>query len=122
MLGAITLLLLFQLAGETLALFFRWPVPGPVIGMALLFATLWLRDGPSRELRNTAQDLLQHLSLLFVPAGVGVMLHFQRMADEWIAIVVALVVSTIVAIAIGALTLSALTRGAGSRQDADHRP
>ena len=122
MLGAITLLLLFQLAGEALAIFFQWPVPGPVIGMALLFAALWLRNGPSEKLRNTAQDLLQHLSLLFVPAGVGIMLHFQRMADEWIAIVAALVISTVVAIAIGAVTLSALTRGAGSGQDADHRP
>lgn len=122
MLGAITLLLLFQLAGETLAIFFQWPVPGPVIGMALLFAALWLRHGPSVELRNTAQDLLQHLSLLFVPAGVGVMLHFRRMADEWVAIVVALVVSTVVAIAIGALTLSALSGGSGAGPDAEDRP
>ena len=108
MLNAITLLLLFQLAGEAIALFFALPIPGPVIGMGLLFAALALRGGPSPELRHTAQNLLQHLSLLFVPAGVGVMLHAQRLADEWLPIVVALVASTFVTIAATALVLRLL--------------
>jgi holin-like protein len=108
MLNAITLLLLFQLAGEAIALLFALSVPGPVIGMALLFAALAWRQGPSAELRTTAQSLLQHLSLLFVPAGVGVMLHFQRIADEWLPIVVALVASTFITIAVTALVLRAL--------------
>lgn len=108
MLHAITLLLIFQLAGEAIALAFALPVPGPVIGMGLLFATLALRGGPSQALRNTAQNLLQHLSLLFVPAGVGVMLHAQRMADEWLPIVVALVASTFLTIAVTAFVLRRL--------------
>lgn len=108
MIAALTLLLIFQLAGEAIALFFALPVPGPVIGMALLFAALAWRKGPSTELRTTAQNLLQHLSLLFVPAGVGVMLHFQRMADEWLPIVVALFASTFITIAVTALVLRAL--------------
>ncbi|MEW6164686.1 MAG: CidA/LrgA family protein [Pseudomonadota bacterium] len=108
MLNAITLLLLFQLVGESVALLFALPVPGPVIGMGLLFAALALRGGPSAELRGTAQSLLQHLSLLFVPAGVGVMLHLERMADEWLPIVVALVASTFAALAVTALALRLL--------------
>ena len=108
MLGAITLLLLFQLVGEAIALFFALPVPGPVIGMGLLFATLAWRGGPTEDLRGTAQNLLQHLSLLFVPAGVGVMLHAQRMADEWFPILIALLVSTFATIAVTALVLRVL--------------
>ncbi len=108
MLAALTLLLIFQLAGEAIALYFVLPVPGPVIGMGLLFAALALRGGASLDLRNTAQNLLQHLSLLFVPAGVGVMLHVQRMADEWLPIVVALVVSTLLTIIVTALVLRLL--------------
>ncbi|MDX9994112.1 MAG: CidA/LrgA family protein [Rhodocyclaceae bacterium] len=108
MLKAITLLLLFQLAGEAIALFFALPIPGPVIGMGLLFATLALHGGPAPELRHTAQNLLQHLSLLFVPAGVGVMLHIQRIADEWLPIVVALIASTFAAIIVTSLVLRAL--------------
>ena len=57
MLFAITLLLLFQLAGEAISLLFKLPIPGPVIGMALLFAALALRGGPGIELRETAQNL-----------------------------------------------------------------
>ena len=58
MLFAITLLFLFQLAGEAISLIFNLPIPGPVIGMALLFAALALRGGPGIELRETAQNLL----------------------------------------------------------------
>ncbi|MBK7357281.1 CidA/LrgA family protein [Propionivibrio sp.] len=116
MLKAITLLLLFQLAGEAISLLLKLPIPGPVIGMALLFAVLALRGGPGIELRETAQQLLQHLSLLFVPAGVGVMLHWQRMADEWLPIVVSLVASTFVTIAVTAWVLRALIRH-GLKQD-----
>jgi holin-like protein len=112
MLGALTLLLLFQLAGEVLVQFFALPVPGPVIGMALLFTALVIRDGAPAPLRTTANNLLQHLSLLFVPAGVGVMVHLSRLGDEWPAIVGALLVSTFVTLGVTALLLCAfLKRG-----------
>lgn len=110
MLGALTLLLLYQLAGEVIVQFFALPIPGPVIGMALLFATLVVRGGVPEHLRSTANNLLQHLSLLFVPAGVGVMVHFSRLGDEWPAIVGALVVSTFVTLAVTGLLLCALQR------------
>lgn len=122
MLNAITLLLLFQLAGEAIVLFFSLPVPGPVVGMALLFAALAWRGGPPVTLRETTQNLLQHLSLLFVPAGVGVMLHFQRMADEWLPIIAALVASTFITIAVTALVLRALTHHDRAHPDAEQRP
>ena len=112
MLGALTLLLVFQLTGEVLAQLFALPIPGPVIGMALLFAALALRGGPSDALRDTAQNLLQHLSLLFVPAGVGVMLHFHRIGDEWLPLAASLVGSTVLTIAVTALVLRALSRRA----------
>lgn len=110
MLGALTLLLLFQLAGEVIVQFFGLPVPGPVVGMALLFATLVVRGGVPDSLRSTASNLLQHLSLLFVPAGVGVMVHFARLGEEWPAIVAALVVSTFVTLAVTGLLLCALLK------------
>ena len=72
MIAALTILLLFQLAGEVLVQLSGLPVPGPVIGMVLLFLALALRGSVSEDLRNTSQTLLSHLSLLFVPAGVGV--------------------------------------------------
>jgi holin-like protein len=60
-------------------------------------------------LQPTAEGLLQHLSLLFVPAGVGVMQHLQRIGDEAVAIAVALTLSTWIGMATTAWTIRALT-------------
>ena len=62
-----------------------------------------LRRNPRRgkipaAVATTAQGLARHLSLLFVPAGVGVMSYVGRVADEWL-IAAALLVSTVLAIA-----------------------
>ncbi len=105
MILALATLLVFQLIGEALVRALAVPVPGPVVGMALLLLALVLRPATLQAIRPTTQTLLQHLSLLFVPAGVGVMLHLQRMGDEALAIGVALVVSTLVGLASAALTM-----------------
>ena len=110
MLGAITLLLVYQLAGEVLVQLTGLPVPGPVVGMLLLFLTLMARGGAPEGLRETSQQILSHLSLLFVPAGVGVMLHFGRLGAEWLAIAVALVASTVLTIAATAIVMRILQR------------
>jgi holin-like protein len=69
-------------------------------------------------LRQTANGILQHLSLLFVPAGVGVMVHVNRLRGEWLPITVAIVVSTLLTIACTALVMQALLR---LRDDRDAR-
>lgn len=110
MLGAFTLLLVYQLAGEVIVQLAGLPVPGPVVGMLLLFVTLAARGGAPQWLRDTCNGLLAHLSLLFVPAGVGVLLHVQRLGAEWLPIVVALVASTVLTIGVTALVMRALQR------------
>jgi holin-like protein len=71
----------------------------------MLFAYLVMRRGPSEELKQTSATILQHLSLLFVPAGTGLMLHFHRLENEWLPITVALVASTFLAMGVTALVL-----------------
>jgi holin-like protein len=117
--GALAMLLCCQLAGELIARVTSLPVPGPVIGLLLLFVSLWVKGGIAAPLRDTANGILQHLSLLFVPAGVGVMVHFARVSGEWLAILVAVLGSTALAIAVSALVMQALMRGrneAGERK------
>ena len=114
MIAALTLLLVFQLVGEVIARALSLPVPGPVIGMALLFLALLIRGGPGEDLRQTAGTLLQHLSLLFVPAGTGIVLYGDRLAAEWLPLLVALIGSTMLAIIVTAVVLRALTRRARS--------
>ncbi len=83
--------------------------------MALLFLTLTLRGNLPDSLRVTAGWLLQHLSLLFVPAGVGVVLYLSLIADQWAAISVSLLVSTVVTIAVSALVMLGFERLSGRR-------
>ena len=95
-LNGITLLLFFQLVGEFASRYLKLPVPGPVLGMLLLFLVMSLRGHVPTSLDTASSALLSHLSLLFVPAGVGMMVHFNRIADEWIPITVTLLLSTII--------------------------
>ena len=108
MLSALTQLLVFQLAGEVVARWLALPVPGPVLGMLFLFIALMLRQGPDKELQTTSQNLLQHLSLLFVPAGTGIMVHLHRVADEWLPLLLSLLISTAATLVVTALVMKLL--------------
>ncbi|WP_179400946.1 CidA/LrgA family protein [Burkholderia guangdongensis] len=110
MLRALAVLLTFQCLGEGVSYLFGLPVPGPVIGMLLLFGFVLLRPGVADAVEPTALELLRHLSLLFVPAGVGIMTSAARLRGEVIAVGAALVVSTTLAIAVTALVTRALLR------------
>ena len=110
MIQAFAALLLFQFVGEVLARVLQVPLPGPLAGMLLLFAALLLRGHVPAPLASTSGLLLQHLMLMFVPPVAGVMLHFERVAREWQPFLVASVVSTLVALAVTALTLQWLLR------------
>jgi len=95
-------LLVFQTLGEGVAYALSLPIPGPVIGMLLLFCYLLVRRDAVQKLAPTALAFLKHLSLLFVPAGVGIMVHGQRVAAEWLPIATALVVSAMVSLVVTA--------------------
>ncbi|MGK7912905.1 MAG: CidA/LrgA family protein [Synechococcus sp.] len=97
-LNGVSTLLVYQLVGEVTTNLLHLPVPGPVLGMTLLFLTLLCSRRVSIALDTTSNALLNHLSLLFIPAGVGVMVHFDRLSAEWIPITIALVLSTLLTI------------------------
>lgn len=110
MLIGISILLVCQLTGEVLVHLLSLPVPGPVVGMILLLIGLLIRGSVPRGLRLSSEGLLRHLALLYVPAGVGLMVHFDLIAREWVVILVALTVSTVLTIAATALTFQWLSR------------
>lgn len=110
MLNQITLILCCQLAGELTSKFLNLPAPGPVIGMVLLLGLLIWRGGISEDMDKTASTLLDNLSLLFVPAGVGVMLHFDRLANDWLPITAALIGSTIATVMVTGFVMQWLSK------------
>src|SRR5215210_7777736 len=119
MLQAFALLLLCQLAGEGVIRSLGLPVPGPVIGLVLMAVGLLVaqrlgligsEDVEATPLGRMATGLLGHLSLLFVPAGVGIVQHGGTLLRNGVAIVVALAVSTMLSLAVTAFVFRAMAR------------
>lgn len=103
------MLLACLLAGELLSTALGLPLPGAVLGMALLALGLgwWRRRGAYPSVERAADGLLEHLPLLFVPAGVGVMQFWPTLRTSWLPVVVTLVVGTALAMTVTAFTLKA---------------
>ncbi|MDX1634180.1 MAG: CidA/LrgA family protein [Marinobacter sp.] len=118
-LNGITILLIYQLVGEITVRFLGLPVPGPVLGMVMLFVTLMLRGRVDESVDSAATGLLSHLSLLFVPAGVGMMVHFGRIADEWLPILITLLLSTVLTMAATAGIMQLTGRALGKKVASD---
>ena len=112
MINALIKLLLFQAAGEFLAGLFALSVPGPLLGMLLLFLFLLARGAEDEGLSRLSAHALPHLNLLFIPASVGIIVHFQRVLNEWLPILVSLVLSTSAAILVTALVIKGMQREA----------
>jgi holin-like protein len=94
--NGLTLLLVCQLLGEVLSRLLQIPIPGPVLGMLLLFLSLFFFKKTKRLVNKSSSAILSHLSLLFIPAGVGLMTHFSRLEQVWMPISVALFFGAII--------------------------
>lgn len=96
LLRGLSWLVVFQLLGTVLNVLFFPVLPGPIIGLVLLFVYLILRGGVSAPLNEAASSLLRYLPLLLVPPAVGVIAHLADIrADLW-AIIGAIVISLLV--------------------------
>lgn len=115
MIQAIATLLGYQLAGEVVARALGLGLPGPVLGFAALFVTFLIWPGLHARMAETARGLLLHLSLLFVPAGVGIVRHLEALGAQTPALLLAIVVSTALAIGAGAWVFRALDRVMSAR-------
>lgn len=108
MLNYFILLLGCQFLGEVTVRFLHLPFPGPVVGMLMLFIYLIINQGVPKPLEEVSQVLLKHLSLFFVPAGVGVMAHFELLKTDAWPLTIAIVVSTAVGIVVTGLVMGAI--------------
>ena len=123
MLQALALILVCQLVGETFVRAIGLPLPGPVIGMALLFLLLYVREKlqpifkkflhralMDSSVETTAKNILSHLSLLFVPAGVGVFGRLDILASYGMPVIFALFVSTVLSLVTAAFVFTVLAQ------------
>jgi holin-like protein len=119
MIASLGLILLCQLAGEVIVRGLSLPMPGPVVGLVFLLLLLLARDrcgvlarGPLQQdgVENASRGLLAHLSLLFVPAGVGVMQKLDVVAEHGIAIAAVLAISVVLTLLVTVATFLAASR------------
>lgn len=113
MIEAGILLLLCQLAGESIVRAIDIPVPGPVLGAVFMLAFLGVRRRVPETLDRTSHDLLANFSLLFIPAGVGIVTHAGRLQAEAFALIAALIGSTALTIAVASLVFVGVDRMLG---------
>jgi len=114
MIYCITLILAFQLIGEVITRSLGLPVPGPVLGMVFFLVAMMALPKLATYMAPTAKGLLAHLSLLFVPAGVGIVGHLGRLGDELGVIMFIIFASTVIAILVTVYTFILLSKWVGS--------
>ncbi|WP_245626827.1 CidA/LrgA family protein [Aestuariivita boseongensis] len=110
MLPTLGLLLGCQLCGEVAARGLGLPIPGPVLGLVLMIAILRTWPAAAAQIRATVGVILANLSLMFVPAGVGVIGNLDVLADDWFALLVILTVSTLLAMCAAVTTFIGVSK------------
>ena len=116
MLNSVFIILLYQLIGELFQKFFGLSIPGPVIGLVLLLLTLLLiqkrqKVVPIKEdLFNSAEILLNYLPLLFIPVGVGVVMHLSLLEDNLASVVFVIILGTLSTLALTGYIMEKILR------------
>lgn len=107
MLKSVFVILFYQLIGEFTQKFFELSIPGPVIGLLLLLFTLLLLKKVefkvnilTKDLFNSAQTLLDYLPLLFIPVGVGVVMHLSFLEDNLVSVLLVIILGTLLTLGI----------------------
>ncbi|HTW53134.1 MAG TPA: CidA/LrgA family protein [Stellaceae bacterium] len=110
MLRTYLVLLICQAAGDIIHQLAGLPLSGPLIGMVLLLVVLTIRGGASEEFRRSGQATLGYLSLFFVPPGVGIMEHLALIRAQWLTMLLAVIISTVLAMISGAIVMQSVNR------------
>jgi holin-like protein len=127
MIASLSLILLCQLVGEVIVRGLMLPLPGPVLGLLLLLLLLLSRDrfvmlarGPLQGdgVESASRGLLANLSLLFVPAGVGVVQKLDLIAAHGIAVIAVLAISVVVTLLVTVATFMVASRLMAGRRSA----
>ena len=101
MLKSLFIIFLFQLIGEAIQKFFEINIPGPVIGLILLllFFIFFLKSSSTKKIKKqiseTSHQIINYLSLLFVPIGVGVVMHINYLGDNLFKILAIIIIGTL---------------------------
>lgn len=106
----IAILLIFQTLGETVVYLLDVPIPGGVAGLAFFLLYLGRRGSVPAGIGYMVPIFLRHLSLFFIPAGVGVIAYFDQLSSEWVGLGLTIAASTLLTIAVTAAVFELASR------------
>ena len=118
MLKGIFIIFFFQLIGEVVQQYFVLLIPGPVVGLILLLMTLICTQGLTspaigtltKSIFQSADGILRYLSLLFIPIGVGVIMHLQYLENNILSVMAIILISTVTSLGLTAVLFERLTK------------
>lgn len=118
MLKGIFIIFFFQLIGEVVKQYFVLLIPGPVVGLILLLMTLICTQGLtssaigtlSKSIFQSADGILRYLSLLFIPIGVGVIMHLQYLENNILSVMTIILIGTVTSLGLTAVLFERLTK------------
>ena len=117
MLNSIFIILLFQLMGEFIQKFFEFSIPGPVIGLIFLLSVLLIikkinkkNEAFDTNLVISAENLLSYLPLLFIPVGVGVVMHLSLLEENLVSVLLVIVFGTLLTLALTGYVMEKLLK------------
>lgn len=118
MLKGIFIIFFFQLIGEVVKQYFVLLIPGPVVGLILLLMTLICTQGLtspaigtiSKSIFQSADGILRYLSLLFIPIGVGVIMHLQYLENNILSVMAIILIGTVTSLGLTAVLFERLTK------------
>ncbi|RPK16078.1 CidA/LrgA family protein [Priestia endophytica] len=112
---ALQILFLYFLykSGTFVALVFHLPVPGSIVGMLILFLLLQFKLIQAKWVSEGANWLLSYLSLLFVPATVGIIDYLPFFASKGILTIFIVIISTFLVM----MTAGLLTQYCARKQE-----
>ena len=118
MLNSIFIILFFQLIGEFFQKFFELNIPGPVVGLFLLLTILLVSKKShykipinfERKLLNSSENLLNYLPLLFIPVGVGVVMHLSLLEENLVPVMLVIIIGTLLTLALTAFVMDKLLK------------
>jgi len=117
MLNSIFIILLFQLMGEFIQKFFEFSIPGPVIGLIFLLSVLLIikkinkkQEAFDTNLVISAENLLSYLPLLFIPVGVGVVMHLSLLEENLVSVLLVIVFGTLLTLALTGYVMEKLLK------------
>ena len=104
MLYAFAALFVCQLLGELIVQSMGLLLPGPLVGMVLLFIGLMIHGHVPEKLNQTTGKLFRHMMFFFIPLVAGVMMHIERMTAEWLPFMAACIAGAAVTLIVTALS------------------